>query len=160
MQTLKPILSVFLLLTYFVGIGHEFLPHSHADEVGSHQAKVEHGVDHGHHHSHHHHDDGDHEDHSHVVHQDHFDDGLLDLLICILSETDHTDADEHYVLPSEANQTRSKGFEKAKFVAVLVSFVSFIEASEKGELKPDFCKVELASVQISTSPLRGPPSIS
>lgn len=156
MRSLKPILSVFLLLTYLVGIGHEFLPHSHADEAGTKETHNEHGHLHGHHY----HAEGDVVDHTHLAHQDHFDDGLFDLLICILSETDHSDEDVHYVLPIEVNQARNKDLNKAKLVAVLVSFIPFIELSTQTESCSGFIKDGLVLAYQTASPLRGPPVIS
>lgn len=80
-------ISLILILTYTVGFAHNFIPHctdAHTDEIHSESE---------HHHAHHTHDghDSNEEDHSHVEHGDHFDDGLLDYLICLFEGAQHHD---------------------------------------------------------------------
>jgi hypothetical protein len=80
-------ISLILILTYTVGFAHNFIPHCtdvHTDESHS---EVEH------HHTHHTHEghDSTEEDHSHVEHGDHFDQGLLDYLICLFEGAQHHD---------------------------------------------------------------------
>ncbi len=86
-QFKKTIISLILILTYTVGFAHNFIPHRtdvHTDEIHS---EVEH------HHTHHTHEghDSTEEDHSHVEHGDHFDQGLLDYLICLFEGAQHHD---------------------------------------------------------------------
>lgn len=78
-------ISLILILTYTVGFAHNLIPH-HSDvhEFGNHTEVA-------HNHAHHVHDDINslEEDHSHVEHGDHFDEGLLDYLICLFEGVHH-----------------------------------------------------------------------
>lgn len=81
----RTIISLILTFSYAVGFAHNLIPH-HSDvhEFGNH-AEVAHN------HAHHVHDDLNslEEGHSHVVHGDHFDEGLLDYLICLFEGVHH-----------------------------------------------------------------------
>jgi len=78
-----------MLLIYSISFGHTLVPeHSHGLNPHS-SDKESHCVDH-------------HDDHSHIAHNNHFDDGLLDYLGCLvenlhknLSEGDHQYYDTH-----------------------------------------------------------------
>lgn len=79
---LKAILSVFTLFAYFLSLGHSLIPHHH------HNAETPHH----HHHSDEHADEHDTHDHDHVAHENHFDDGIIDYLACVLGEHEHQDS--------------------------------------------------------------------
>ena len=115
------------------------------------------------HHEHHHHDVHDHnEDHDHISHHGHFDEGVLDLLICVLSETDHpvTEDERCFYLPEVHNYKANS--ENFKFIANFIcsavmraraddnTGASFQIAPANGYLPPP----------IANSPHRGPPVIS
>ena len=154
MQLKRAILSVSFLLVYSLGFSHDLIPHCR-DHGKSH--------DHKHGHEHHHHDVHDHnEDHDHISHHGHFDEGVLDLLICVLSETDHpVTEDEHcFYLPEVRNYKANS--ENFKFIANFIcsavmraraddnTGASFQIAPANGYLPPP----------IANSPHRGPPVIS
>lgn len=87
MQFKKAIISLILILSYTVGFAHNFIPHCsdvHTDESHS---KVEHNHAHYTHEGH----DALEEDHSHVEHGDHFDQGLIDYLVCLFEGVQHHD---------------------------------------------------------------------
>ena len=80
MDILKHILSYVLLLVYGVSFGHQLIPHHHHEintQLNHHHSGV------------HNHCIDDKETHQHVEHGDHFDEGVIDLLACILGEHEH-----------------------------------------------------------------------
>ena len=86
-QFKKTIISLVLILSYTVGFAHNFIPHCSDVHTGENHSKVEHN------HEHHSHDGHDSliKDHSHVEHGDHFDEGLIDYLVCLLEGVQHHD---------------------------------------------------------------------
>lgn len=84
MQLGKISLSIFLLFAYTLGVAQHLLPHCHHSEV----------FISGHQDDHYHHlptnkAESDH-DHPLLLHRNHLDAGLLDLLLCIIQEAEHT----------------------------------------------------------------------
>lgn len=159
MPLFKQIGSLLLLLVYSVGIAHGAIPHTHfADEL---EVPVyEHGMEHGSHHQHHHHNADDSGDHTHVQHEGHFDNGLMDMLICILSESDHTDIAELFLF-AEGNEA-SLDEAKLQLAAVLVSFVTtnLEETSSKTVVYTPWVDGSYNCFHVSAASRRGPPFIS
>ncbi|MBI1286267.1 MAG: hypothetical protein GC178_01700 [Flavobacteriales bacterium] len=159
MPLFKQIGSLFLLLVYSVGIVHGAIPHMHyANELNI--PVYEHGMEHGNHHQHHFHDADYSGDHTHVQHEGHFDNGIMDMLICILSESDHTDVAELF-LCSRANEL-SLDEAKLQLAAVLVSFVptNLEETSSKTIAYTPWVDGPYNCSHISAASRRGPPSVS
>ncbi|MFT5779105.1 MAG: hypothetical protein ACI837_002062 [Crocinitomicaceae bacterium] len=90
MRVGKSLISLLLICSYTTGFCHSFLPacgefhvaHTHASD----SAHQEHDHDNHHHHSS---TESINNEHSHIVHNDHYDDNLLDFLICTLKESKH-----------------------------------------------------------------------
>ena len=78
MIILKPLISVLLILTYTIGFGFGLTP-SCEGECSS-EIKLKH------HHNHHVHTDG--EEDIHISHGDHFDENLVDLFLCLISDVE------------------------------------------------------------------------
>lgn len=81
------LISFLLIFSYSFGFAHNFVPHCT-------ELHAEHGSELSEHHDNHHeHEDGEiiGENHSHIAHADHFDDGLIDLLVCALEDVNHHD---------------------------------------------------------------------
>jgi hypothetical protein len=117
MNGLKSIISVLLLLIYTNGFAHQLIPHCQEIIAGDLQATH-------HHHQHHEHEPNDRRSHVHIDHKDHVDAGLLDHIICVLSDLEHQA--HHCILESLASQPFSKnyqGSEKAKWVVLLIALM-------------------------------------
>ena len=86
MQKTKSLISFLLIFAYSFGFVHNLIPHC--------EIHTEHSADiiehHDKHHFHHEGEEVDNE-HSHVVHNDHFDDNFLDYLLCALENANHHD---------------------------------------------------------------------
>ena len=156
MKIFKLVISIFLLLTYSLWFAHTLVPH--CQELISGEYQTSH-----HHHKHHQHQPGEEKNpnHEHVLHENHFDAGVYDLILCILSETEHPANDcniEHYV-PAKANDN-FKELTKAKLITVLSTLFHF---TEQPELLPENSSEDVAiylSLPLGNSPHRGPPSLS
>lgn len=157
MQLRKVILSIVLLLSYSLGMAHDVLPHYHANDLHSDIAV---GIKLHHHHSHHEHDPVEQPEHDHVTHEDHLDDGLLDYVICLLSEFDHeSDDSEHlFYYPSNPEKINLKPVAKVKQALVLLSVLT----APAGDIQFTGSTSEFTSVYeppiLSGIPLRGPPA--
>lgn len=158
MQIGKILISFFLLLTYSLGFAHEIIPHCHIE------SEIAFGNDNGedshHHHEHHSHETDDHLDHEHINHQDHLDDGFYDFVVCLLSESEHSQSStHHHYVPSNPNSISFKGLDKIKnavtLLAVVTSIKCDIQLTEFGKENEDF----YLPPPILYAPHRGPPSL-
>jgi hypothetical protein len=114
MQLKNAVISFLLICSYSLGFAHNVIPH--CDEA--------HGNGANHSHEHHIHigPDETNEEHTHIAHNDHFDDGILELLICALEVVNHHDGAcdlEFYTQIKEFN-----GSEKADNKSVETSVFS------------------------------------
>ena len=155
MQAGKVSISFFLLLIYFFGSAHNLIPHSQEFDSQNHNSAT---------HEHHQHtqDKAGNSDHHHVLHNNHFDEDLFDLLVCFFSETEHAaNACEiqHY-LPTATIDDSIKELTKAKFVALLFVFVLTEEQSEAISAFEIDLIANYLSPFLDDSPSRGPPTIS
>ena len=156
MKIIKPIITVFLLLTYSLGFAHNLFPHCQELISGEYQASH-------HHHEHHQHESGEgtNPEHEHIIHEGHFDAGIYDFIICFLSEMEHPANDcniENYV-PAKANDNL-KELTKAKLIAVLFTLFRF---TEQFETLLEYSRADVTiylSPLLDNSPHRGPPSLS
>ncbi|MCO4806301.1 MAG: hypothetical protein KC456_06885 [Flavobacteriales bacterium] len=117
-------------MCYGIGFAHSAIPHCHHDTA---LAKLEHN-----HHANveHHNHEHDHDDHHHVEHNDHLDEGLLDFVICLLTEVEHPDSDidQSHLLMTSRNARIIQGDLTANVALVLSeeasSSIKVAEASE------------------------------
>lgn len=152
MKILKPIISVFLLLTYLVGFSHNILPHHHFDEAQPYT-----------HLEMHEHANVNEYDYDDVKHKSHLDDSFIDYVLCLLSEVKHPTSykvDKHMVsFQKEANSL------KEKFIVSFLSLVFSFNPDSSAQptiIKPNNRVVFLGSPIpfIESFSFRGPPSIS
>ncbi len=87
MQLKKTLISFLLICSYSFGFAHNLVPHCTEIHAEQEQGKIEH------HDNHHEHQEGEliSDNHSHLAHADHYDDGLIDLLVCALENVNHND---------------------------------------------------------------------
>jgi hypothetical protein len=78
-------MAYFFLLVYGVSFGHQIIPHHHHEAIANH----EHLAVNQHNHCH-----SEKESHNHVEHNDHFDDGIIDYLGCVLGGHEHNPSSE------------------------------------------------------------------
>lgn len=87
MKMRNSLISFLLIFSYSFGFAHNFVPHCTDVHVAQ-------GHGHGEHHDNHHeHEKGEviADDHSHIANADHYDDGLIDFLVCALENVNHND---------------------------------------------------------------------
>ncbi|MDB4533628.1 hypothetical protein N9242_02065 [Vicingaceae bacterium] len=159
MLTKKLFISIILLLTYSLGFAHNFVPHNHDSETAVHEHSHEENG-----HSHHHHSTKEqaHQDHEHISHGDHFDEGFYDLLICFLHDADHheDECDNHYFIPTKTNSSSTNKLHQQKLVATLIALTVVLEKPELTYKLDVNSSIFYRSLSMEDSPLRGPPSIS
>jgi len=154
----KVIISIILLLTYFLGFSHNIIPHTHDSKSEVHIAE-------GEEHHHHHHNKSNHHqkhiDHAQITHGNHFDEDLFDLLVCFLHTADDQskDCDDHFYIPTEHNRILTNN-QKVILLATLVTLsfktVDVILISELFSI----AELKATPPLIINSPLRGPPTFS
>lgn len=149
----KVVVSFLLLLTYSFGFMHNLIPHY--EELESHNYSSAN-------HQHHQHTLNDDviTNYDHILHDNHFDEDLLDLIICFFSETKHANigCDIQHYLPGETIDISKKELTKVKLVAILFSFVLNAEQSEPVFIIETDLKAKYLSQALANSPYRGPPS--
>lgn len=158
MKLIKPIIAVFLLLTYSFAFAVELVPHCHIDNHVEYLGFEKKGS----HHGHHQHVNLENKDADDVLHENHLDDNLLDFVICLLRELEHPESDilHQHIIISELTNINSKTISKTKIIAVLASI--FIEPTvlitNDGINTPYLS--EYQSLVFNSSPHRGPPTFS
>jgi len=158
----KAVISIFILLSYSVGIAHNFIPHCE----DNHPQEIELGHENNPHFAHNHFDKNDnssieHEGHDHLSHKDHFDESITDLLECVLLEIEHPL--DNCVSQAHIGQRAllaesdlSVDLVVTILLNVLIDTVNFEKDTFKTDsyIEPVYCR----NFSI-TSPLRGPPTI-
>lgn len=165
MKTGKVIISLFLLLTYVIGYAHSLLPH-HADTEAVEQSSM--NID-GKHHHHNHMQASPSENSKNnrlIEHEHHYDDGLFDLIVCLINEVEHQENDCNFdfydlanpiAIENKANSKHNPV--KARFVAVFVAVLNLsIQNNKPATINPEFTIVYNAP-PITQSPNRGPPTL-
>ncbi len=151
------IISSILLLAYCLSFAHNLIPHCH-HAIGQLAIPHTHAVQHEHHEEGDHHGD---ENHTHIAHQGHLDEGLVDLLVCLLTETEHpgSDAGEHFVMPNtELHKLDISS--KIQITSMLIYWLfDFSEDCTLLVARPEIHSDYTAPL-LAHSPLRGPPTIS
>lgn len=156
MQLKRAIISFSLLFVYALGFSHSLVPHCH-DGEGS-----EHASEHVHQHEHHHHNDLGSVEHEHVSHKDHFDDGILDMIICALSETDHSfpDNSECFFLPEAPSYKSSDTTSKLQTLSLLFA-LCFKRSNHQQDVEfSPVCSIAYTPPALYVSSQRGPPIVS
>jgi hypothetical protein len=158
MQFPKVILSYCLLLIYFVGFAHDLIPHCH--DLAGHKESIQ--ANH-HHHEHHSHNSEKEKkpNHSHIPHGDHIDEGIYDLIVCLLSEAEHFDSicGAHLLPPhgenSKGELTSNKLFKYSTVFSLGSKLSESLLISRVGKLPRAYL-----SPSVSEFPHRGPPFFS
>jgi hypothetical protein len=156
MQMRKALISFLLILSYSFGFAHNLVPHctefhiEHADEI------------HEHHDDHHDHEVGEiiDDDHSHVVHNDHYDDNLLDYFLCALEDVNHHDDGcnlECYTQIPEFNGSEKSADKSLDHFDFQSCFVSLERTSSESNYT-DVSVLHLSEESTAQCPYRGPPS--
>lgn len=154
MQISRIVISCFLLFTSSLGFAHYLIPHCEA-------GNIEHKIA-THHENHHQHTPGDNLDHGHVVHNDHLDGGIYDLIVCFLSEMEHSteDCNLKYYLLAKTNDKINTQLTITKLIAVLFTICCIAEQNETVSAFSGEATAIYLSPPIDNAPNRGPPSIS
>ncbi len=111
MFSLKHIAAYFLLLVYSVSFGHQIIPHHHHENSENHSHHLEGAHDHC---------VTEEETHNHVAHEDHFDEGLIDYLGCVLGSHEHNSATEYEFIEGD-QKNRENTTNSDQFIAVLTT---------------------------------------
>jgi hypothetical protein len=163
MQFKRTVIALSLLFAYSLGFAHELIPHCHHNEGVAVLGEESATHSHEHEHEHHHHDqsqESEEHEHDHVQHQDHFDDGLMDFIICVLTAAEHpsSDADHCYQMPATTNAIKFTAWDKIKLIATFTAvFAEPVEEASADLLVPD-ADVAFLSPPLANSTDRGPPS--
>lgn len=156
-MNLKFCISFFLLLTYTFGFAHNLIPHCQELAIGEKQ-----NISH-HHHEHHQHqsEEETNPDHEHIPHEDHFDAGIYDLILCILSEAAHPSSECNVDLYFPINGNDSiKELTKANLLGVLFTLFQFPEQSDTLSVYIGEGIALYLTPPLDNSPSRGPPYFS
>ena len=159
MRIRKVIAACVMLCTYTVGIASTLIPHCHHDTRTEHSVGDPDEARH-HHHEHHQHHENNESDHDHIAHANHLDTGVLDFIICLLSEAEHpvSDGHHHFHVASAHLQLSAKPLIKHKIPVVPISLCIVLK---KGTM-PVQVKSGVNSIfqipPLVSSPHRGPPA--
>ncbi|PCJ23903.1 MAG: hypothetical protein COA97_10715 [Flavobacteriales bacterium] len=154
MQLSKILISLLLLLTYSFGFAHNLVPH--CGEIIPHEA-------HAPSHEHHQHSEGEKQltKHSHVTHNNHFDEGVYDYLVCLVNETDDSDTEcsiEHCFTFSSNNFSLKK-INKIQTAIVLFAVFQPTVQNESIAYSSTDLEINYLSPPLEDSPHRGPPIV-
>lgn len=148
-------ISVFLLFVYALAFAHNMMPHEHGF-FSEHQPEA-------HKHEHHSHDTSG-EDIPHLHHNDHCDEGIVDLILCVLNDIHphHNDCTEEYFKPETKERLKinpNQGYDKLSDFGVLLS--KNIDHFKIGKTKLNYFdfKNTYDGIYQNSSPLRGPPQL-
>jgi len=154
-QLKRTLISLVLLLAYGLGFAHNVIPHCHDGEgMHEHHASHSHSHDHDHDHAH------DHDASDHIAHKDHLDENLIDLLMCVLSETEHSEPHQEHVM---VNTIAPKPNDvKAQWqLAWMAAIVLLIDPETDDQSQwPTMVTTSTQEGCVGFHPLRGPPVIS
>jgi len=154
----KVIISFFLLGAYIIGYAHALLPH-HQEMDAVEQSVM--NIDGKHHHHHHASQSETFASQQSIQHQSHFDEGVLDLLVCLINEVEHQENDcnlDFYDL-AKPEMISENDLVKARFVAVFIA-VRNLNIQSKNEGTPSIgADIIYHAPPIILSPNRGPPTL-
>lgn len=159
MKLIKPIIAVFLLLTYSLAFAVELIPHFHIDNHVEYISIVQ---EKSQNHTNHQYIKPENKEADDVLHENHLADSLLDFVISLLSELEHPESDifHQHLVVSELNSVTTKVLSKTKIIAVLPAiFIEPIAINPEKEFK-NYSLRNYQSLIIGSSPHRGPPAFS
>ncbi len=151
MKFKQSILALFFLAIYSLGFCHGVVPHCESESISSET----------HTHEHHEHGDDDSDD-GHIVHADHFDEGIYDYIICLMVEMNHDEdgCNFHHCAKVNLQDISLKQVSDIEFLAVLVSFLD-LGLMDSDDVDFSESKVDFALYTIANSiSHRGPPQFS
>ena len=150
-------LSMLLLFAYSLGMAHSLIPHCHhglQTTTEDHQHLIGH--------LHHEHKSNEHETHDYVSHGGHLDEGLFDLLVCILSEVEQPQAEYHCspTLPAVQSSVWAQADLSVPFVIVLFDVLFNAELEPASVISNHEVVIDYQSADATAFPHRGPPVLS
>jgi len=154
MQLKRAIISFVLILSYSLSFAQSLVPH--CSDLNS--LEHSHDLERAHQHQHKAQHDDSNENHSHITHNNHFDEGVYDLLICLMSDSEHGASDCcNQQLPS-VSRVSIVLFQNdlAKAVSTFIAVFSLSISSEKDDYF-DLIETIYRSPQVNALSLRGPP---
>lgn len=154
MQLKRFSISLFLIFAYSIGFAHDFVPHcADADHTA-------HGTVQINHESSHNHCLTEKKDHSHISHSDHFDDGLIDYLICIFESSSHHTDDCHVGIHSSKFESNSEIsiLSDTQIAASNFDFTSVDFSISENSKYDDFIPLPYNKGFENLCPHRGPPT--
>jgi len=158
MSIYRSVISIFLLLSYSIGFAHGLVPHSQENANGV-EPDTD-NYDQFHQHKQHSHDQI--AAIAHFEHLDHCDDNMLDLLICLMDDTEHPCAEENaaFYTPSITGNTPSNKYVPVNIIAVLIAV--FTDSGEDEDLVRSNFGAHLTQLfpPLFDAPFRGPPTVS
>ncbi len=156
MQLKRTLIAIVMLFSYTIVFAHNIIPHC-PHSAGDDATCGLHAIHSDSHHHEHNHDAGD-ED-SHIIHADHVDDGIFDFLVCMLSETEHSDNEnENHQIVHTENQAVNMEF-KLDVQKIAILFVAFDLTPISAEIdRPEGdLEIVIPLPPIEYAPRRGPP---
>lgn len=146
----KSIISLLFLLTYSAGFAHNLLPHAHSNEylidVFDHKE------------NHHLHKVADNIfDHKHIAHKGHYDNLLIDFLICLITESNHTSSGNFEILHSNTSVYSIKNISKFNNSFLQATCIQLLENRVSAVSKKREGTFFYLAPQVNNTYLRGPP---
>lgn len=154
MRLKQVIISLLLLFVYSFGFAHSMMPHEHGFYA---QNEPE-----FHDHEHHDHANDIEVNKSHIDHNDHCDEGLFDLILCVLNDFQHHNhdcEDEHLNFENSKRLTNTNVNNSASFTFSSfkkVALIHYFDCLKLPTVNRRFC-INYISLSQTNSPLRGPP---
>lgn len=159
MQTAKHLISYLLLFVYSFGFAHYLIPHCDNESDVTHIHTELEPVGHSHHDSDVHEDEAD--QHKHIQHESHFDEGLYDFLFCFLSGVEHQESTcvlDNYLTKTDSKESRNFN-NKFQLLAVLSVLNNPDILSISNQIYTENLDIYVSPI-IHLSPNKGPPNYS
>ena len=150
MRFYKIIISLTLLFTYSLGFVHNLVPH--CSSISSHESHSSH--------QHHSHDEPHEENHIHVLHENHVDEGILDYILCVVNESanEGNECIEEHFFTLQSNTVSLKKINHIPTTIVLFTISNKL-ADALITINYNFKKNSFySSSTLENASLRGPPT--
>lgn len=156
MQFKKAIISLSLFFAYSIGFSHGLIPHCHHSDSST-PSETEHIAEHHFHDGHHHNNHSS--EHFHIAHQKHYDEGLFDFIVCLLSESGHPYSHTAYLPLAQNYRYESPVSWPGPLKFTALGTTGYFPLGNNTALNANHPIIKhLLSLQlISTAPHRGPP---
>ena len=153
MRLMKNIVSWLLISIYVIGFAHNIIPHKHNS--------CENVVYECNHLELHDHTDLNEKKGDEIRHRNHLDEGLLDFLVCFLSEMEHLDFHDKHEISQSFNgaDLTNNQFSPVYFKNINSLLLSFIQQSNNQTKNYPFQSVKVDSSALKATPYRGPPTL-